>query len=227
MRSFEVVLTYSPETIHPVHEFITQSETVDGERLLHGTVTNDGLDTFLFHVEGDPEAYAEALDATTAIERYDITEISETSFYAYLEHEAPEIDESLLTAFSRSGVIVVPPVEFRADRTARLRIVGDASALQALLSEVPDGIATDVTQIVEYAGEPSTLLSTLSDRQLEVITLGVEHGYYEIPRQGSVADIAHEMDCAPGTAAEHLQKAESQLITAIVEQREGTANTDW
>jgi predicted DNA binding protein len=226
MRSFEVVLTYSPETIHPVHEFITESETVDGEQLLHGTVTDDGLDTFLFHVEGNTEAYAEALNATTAIKRYDITEVSETSFYAYLEHEAPEIDESLLTAFSRPGVIVVPPVEFRADHTARLTIVGEASALQALLAEVPGGIATEVTQIVEYAGEPSTLLSTLSARQFEAITTGVELGYYEIPRQGSVADIAHEMNCAPGTAAEHLQKAESQLITAIVEQHEGTASTD-
>jgi len=226
MRSFEVVLTYSPETIHPVHEFITQSDVVDRERLLHGTVTDDGLDTFLFHVEGNAKAYAEALDTTAAIRRYDLTEISETAFYAYLEHEAPEIDESLLTAFSRPGVIVVPPVEFRADGTAHLRIVGDASDFQALLTEIPDGIATEVTRIAEYAGEPSNLLSTLSPRQLEAIIAGVEIGYYEIPRQGSVVDIAQQMNCAPGTAAEHLQKAESQLITTIVAQRKGTADVD-
>jgi len=226
MRSFELVLTYTPETIHPVHEFITQSEAVDSERLLHGTVTDDGLDTFLFHVEGDAEAYAEALDVTTAIKRYDITDISETSFYAYLEHEAPEIDESLLAAFSRPGVIVVPPVEFRADGTARLTMVGDTGEVKALLAEIPDGIATEVTRIVEYAGEPSNLLSTLSLRQLEAIATGVDIGYYEIPRQGSVEDIAQRMDCAPGTAAEHLQKAESQLMTAIIEQRGGATNLD-
>lgn len=226
MRSFEVTLTYSPETIHPVHEFITQSEAVNSERLLHGTVTANGLDTFLFQVEGDAEAYTEALDATAMIERYDITAVSETSFYAYLEHEAPEIDESLFAAFSRPSVIVVPPVEFKADGTARLTIIGDANEFRELLAEIPEGITTEVTQIVEYSGEPSGFLSELSPRQLEAVTTGVKTRYYEVPRQGSVADIAHRMDCAPGTAAEHLQKAESQLITAIIEQREGTANTD-
>ncbi|PSP74609.1 DNA-binding protein [Halobacteriales archaeon QS_3_64_16] len=226
MRSFEIVLAYSSATIHPVHEFITQSEVVDSERLLYGTVTDDGLDTFLFQVKGEAEAYTEALDTTTAVERYDITVIDETSFYAYLEHEAPEIDESLLAAFSRPGVIVVPPVEFRADGTARLTIISDGDELQALLAEIPDGIATEVTRIVEYAGEPSNLLSTLSSRQLEAISIGVDIGYYEIPRQGSVEDIARQMNCAPGTAAEHLQKAESQLLTAIINQREGAANTE-
>lgn len=226
MRSFELILTYSPEAIHPVHEFITQSEAVNNERLLHGTVTDDGLDTFLFHVEGDAEAYTKALDATAVIERYDITAVSETSFYAYLKHEAPEIDESLLAAFLRPGVIVVPPVEFRADGTARLTIIGDANEFRALLAEIPEEVATEVTQIVEYSGEPSGFLSALSPRQLEAITTGVETRYYEVPRQGSVADIAHRMGCAPGTAAEHLQKAESKLITAIIEQREGAANID-
>lgn len=226
MRSFEIILTYSPETIHPVHEFITQSEAVNSERLLHGTVTAAGHDTFLFHVEGDAEAYTEALDATAMVKRYDITTVDETSFYAYLEHEAPEIDESLIAAFSRPSVIVVPPVEFRADGTARLTTIGDANEFRELLTEIPEGISTEVTQIAEYSGEPSDFLSELSPRQLEAITAGVETRYYEVPRQGSITDIAHRLDCAPGTAAEHLQKAESQLITAIIEQREGTTSTN-
>ncbi|MFC7174018.1 helix-turn-helix domain-containing protein [Haloplanus litoreus] len=44
-------------------------------------------------------------------------------------------------------------------------------------------------------------------------------GYYDSPREGSVADVAATLDVAPGTAAEHLRKAEATVMRAAVGRR--------
>lgn len=221
MKSYRVTLSYSEETINPMHEFIGECEDVKQDRLLHGTLTDDGLDTFLFYVEGDRDAYIEAIEQYSAIRTYDVTEINEDSFYIYFEQENPEFDQAVFAAFSRSGVIVVPPVDFSSGGLARLTMLGDPNQVKGALADLPAGVETEVTRISDYEGEPPGVLSSLSDRQLEAITAGVDVGYYEIPRQGSVADVGQQMGCASGTAAEHLQKAESRIITELVDQREG------
>ena len=59
--------------------------------------------------------------------------------------------------------------------------------------------------------------SALSDRQFEATAVAVELGYYETPREATVANVADRIDCAPGTAAEHLRKAEGTLVHRAVE----------
>ena len=63
--------------------------------------------------------------------------------------------------------------------------------------------------------------SALSDRQAEAATAAVDCGYYGTPRERSVADVADRLDCAPGTAAEHLRKAEATLVGRAVEGSRG------
>jgi len=220
MRTFEVTLSYSDEVINPIHEFIGENEDMERDQLLHGTVTDDGRDTFLFYAEGDQDAYAEALENHSATQTYDITTIDDTSFYAYLEQETPEMDRTILAAFSRPGVLVIPPVDFEEGGKAQLTLVGDSSEVQNALAALPSGVETTVTHISEYEGGPPRMLSSLPERQREAITVGVDVGYYEVPRQGSAADVGRRMGCAPGTAAEHLQKAESRIIKAVVDERE-------
>jgi hypothetical protein len=48
----------------------------------------------------------------------------------------------------------------------------------------------------------------------------VEYGYYEEPRLESVADVADELGCSPGTAAEHLRRAEASVMTDVVSGRD-------
>jgi len=59
----------------------------------------------------------------------------------------------------------------------------------------------------------------LTDRQYEAVRAVVDAGYYEEPRSGSLADVAAELDCATGTAAELLRRAESTGMADVV--------TDW
>jgi predicted DNA binding protein len=216
MKYLRCTLRFSESTMHPVHRFIGEHDAVVKDQLLHGNTMDDAWDTFLFHVEGDSDEYASALAATPQIHDYDLTRIDENTFYAYVQQEASEIDKQLFTAFSRSGVIIIPPVSFLDDGTARLTIVGEPDALQSTLAAVPDEIRLDVTQVGEYSRTPETFDPGLTDRQFEAVAAAVETGYYEVPRRGSIADISDELGCASGTASEHLRKAEQKIMETVV-----------
>lgn len=58
--------------------------------------------------------------------------------------------------------------------------------------------------------------SALSERQSEAVTVALDLGYYETPREATVAEVAERLDCAPGTAAEHLRKAEAALVRRVI-----------
>lgn len=250
MKYIRCTLRFSESTIHPVHQFIEKHDAMVKDQLLHGNITHEEWDTFLFYGEGDANAYAAALARTPQIIEYEVTRIdtSETehgdktipkngdrnqtgeiyecrgdsttnsstgSFYAYVKQEPSDMDAQLFDAFTRSGVIVVPPIDFLGDGTAHLTVVGEPDALQSSLAAVPDGVRLSVDRIGEYDGQ-AAFDPGLTDRQFEAIVAAVETGYYEVPREGSVAAIARKLGCASGTASEHLRKAEREIMESVV-----------
>lgn len=60
-------------------------------------------------------------------------------------------------------------------------------------------------------------LSRLTDRQQEILRLAYDMGYYEVPRTASSADIGTRISLDPSTVAEHLQRAERNLLRSILE----------
>jgi len=60
----------------------------------------------------------------------------------------------------------------------------------------------------------------LTDRQHEALRIAYELGYFDIPRQASLEDVAAELDIAPSSVSERLRRAQTQLI-------EETVATTW
>lgn len=56
----------------------------------------------------------------------------------------------------------------------------------------------------------------LTERQLEVLQTALRIGYYDIPREASMQDIASELECHDSTVAEHLQRAERNLVATVL-----------
>lgn len=59
------------------------------------------------------------------------------------------------------------------------------------------------------------LVSTLTQRQIEVMVAALNHGYYDIPRSSSVSEIAAHLGLSASTVQEHLSKAEMKLAKAL------------
>lgn len=219
MKYLHLSLRFDGEAIHPVHEFIDRHEAVERDLLLAGNTATEGWDTLLFYVEGEQAPYREALDATDRVVEYELTEPDDGGFYAYLKQEDDPLDASLFEAFSRTGLVLVPPVEFVDRGRANLTVLGDPDALQELLDGLPESVTATVERIGEYDERRSVFDPGLTARQREAVAAAVDAGYYEVPRTGAIDDVADALGCATGTADEHLRKAEQAVMRELVSRR--------
>lgn len=209
MKSLRLAVEHTAETIHPMHAFVCASPAVEREVLLEGR-TEDGVRTLLFYVEGDPAAYEAALEARESLLEYDVRpDESEDGFFLYVRAPSDEDDQLLAAAFQRETVVVLRPIEFRADRTMRLTLVGHGDALQGVLADLPDDLGVTVLSVGTHARamEPG-----LSDRQRDAVEAAWRVGYYEVPREGDVEAVAAELDCAVSTASVLLRRAQRHLV---------------
>jgi len=69
-------------------------------------------------------------------------------------------------------------------------------------------------------GESAPPGDGLTDRQHEALRIAYERGYFDIPRQASLEDVAEELGITPSSVSERLRRAQTQLI-------EETIATTW
>ncbi|QIO25272.1 helix-turn-helix domain-containing protein [Haloarcula sp. JP-L23] len=76
------------------------------------------------------------------------------------------------------------------------------------------GLNVLLERLTDYRG-PTSYLDALTDRQREIVQTAYSMGYYDVPREASTDDVAHEVDLDPSTVAEHLQRAEHNLLSQL------------
>lgn len=220
MKYLRIELQYPPDLIHPMHRLVDESNAVDRDVLVNGTVLDEQNDTFLFYVEGDIDVYTDALQSVDRIQEFAVTQIDETGYYVFLTQRRDTVDEAMFAPLQQSGVVVVPPIDFRPDGIAHLTLIGRGETLRDALADLPDRIETTVLQIGEYDWRQDLFDPGLTDRQFDALAAAVESGYYESPRAATVEEVAERIDASPSTASEHLRKAEAAMMTAFIELRE-------
>ncbi|WP_435358898.1 helix-turn-helix domain-containing protein [Haloarchaeobius sp. DFWS5] len=218
MRYLDVRLRQPAEMLHPMQTFIREEDAVEYEELrAWNVVPGRGVEYELFYVVADLAAYRTAIDTVDSIRWYDITEVDDDSFYVYVCQETRDADAAWREAFTALNLIVVPPVRYDAEAAMRMTVVGAASDLQAMLDGLPETIEVEVKEIGEFDSRFQRLAGAMTDRQREAVEVAVDLGYYDVPRAASLEAVAHELDCAPSTASNHLRKAESRVLRRVVD----------
>lgn len=112
-------------------------------------------------------------------------------------------------AMGDSGV--VPPFPLRlADGWLSGELVTSRSQLAAFRTELEAaGIPYEV-ELVESEREAEA--SGLTDRQHEAVEAAVAAGYYEVPRECTLADVAADLNVDPSVASRLLRRAESRVM---------------
>ncbi len=77
------------------------------------------------------------------------------------------------------------------------------------------GVNVNLKQLRGYRVEAEPL-DALTERQREIVETAFEAGYYDVPRRASTEDIAAEFGLDTSTISEHLQRAERNLIGAVL-----------
>lgn len=87
----------------------------------------------------------------------------------------------------------------------------DASACYDDLSE--RGVSVDVVRLQDLTAVTSQQLG-LTPEQYETLVAAVEHGYFEIPREVSMQDLADELGVSHQALSERLRRAYETLVTS-------------
>jgi len=216
MKYLKLSLGPTERAIHPIDRFLAGHAAISREALLHVDARTDGTTVLLYRVTGNGEAFADALDDQPTVYDHDVVDLAGNGYHAFVQAEAAEEGGVLLDVAHDHTLIVDTPLEFT-DDGLQATLVGTHDNLRAALGSIPDTIEFSVETAGTYVPGSEDLLSPLTDRQLEVFETAVEEGYYDVPRQATHKDIAENLGCAPSTVDEHLRKAESRVVTSLIQ----------
>lgn len=99
------------------------------------------------------------------------------------------------------------------DRGTLIELVGDQGTISETLQEYEAaGVSPELEGLGDYEG-PERALDSLTERQRETLQVAYDMGFYEVPRTVSTEDVAAELGLDSSTVAEHLQRAERNLLS--------------
>ena len=148
------------------------------------------------------------LDAT-------LSPIDDDSFYVYVCQETRESDELWRRPFDERNLVLVPPVVYDGEGVG-ITVVGASEDLQALIEDIPDRIEVTIEEISNYDRRHATIAAGVTDRQFEAVSVAVELGYYTVPREVDLGDVADALGCAERTVSNLLRMAEASVMRRLV-----------
>jgi hypothetical protein len=95
-------------------------------------------------------------------------------------------------------------------------LVGPQESLTQIVDGTTEtGVSMELCALSDYRGSRD-VLESLTDRQHEIVRTAYEMGHYEVPRSVTTAEVAKEFDLDRSSVSEHLQRAERNLLSAIL-----------
>lgn len=215
MRYVRVNFAFPPPVRHPMHGFLDEGDDWRTELLTWRRLPDETLAT-LFRVVAPRDRYLERLRSVDSIDRFE-TAPGDDSFYLMAYERLGGPLERFLGAFDDTDFLSVPPIVYRSGGRLSFGLIGPSDQLRGALSAVPDPIDVEIERIGTYGGGRRLAGVDLTERQREALRAGRRVGYYDVPRTGSVADVAEAIDCSSSTAGAHLRKAEATLVDAFLD----------
>jgi predicted DNA binding protein len=223
MRYVDLRLHLPDRLLHPMQAFIREEDAVRYEEMLTWRVRPDeDVEYALYYVEADMERYQDAVRTIETVVDCRITSIDESSAHVWVCEETRPETRAWRGAFADRQLIVVPPIRFDDAAVMGMTIVGDGEDIHETLESVPPAVDVTVNEIGTYDRRGGTLAGTLTDRQLAAASTALQLGYYEVPRDTTLGDVAAELECAESTASVLLRRAERRILSQLLERYGGT-----
>ena len=197
-----------------VYRVLSSAPYLDRVVGLHWNFSGDRIG-MLLRMEGDIDAFRGEIRRIPDVIEFEVTPSGDGRFYAYLQDEVGETSRRLFETFTRSGLLVGPPLVYGGDGSTTLSVVGPIDEIRSAVAAVPAPFEVSIHEVSGMGATPGLARTLLSERQREAIETAVDVGYYDVPREGSHEAIATRMGCASSTAAEHLRKAESKILRTM------------
>lgn len=216
MRYATVVLD-PDDGFHPNYRAYTERASVTRELIHRIHLVDDGTVVGLYQLWGNLDKVKEELDAQPQVIQYDVAGTEAGSGFVYEHTNATGATTSLLSLLRESELVLDPPLEFTRDGALRVTVLGEGTALHRAFAAASEIVEIHLEKTGEYRPEGHDLASLLTDRQHQILTIAVAKGYYEVPRETTISDIAEEVGLSQATVGEHLQKIEATVLSRLVQ----------
>jgi len=227
MKYLDIRIHLPDRMLHPMQEFIRESDAVRYEEMLAWRVRPDrDIEYALYYVEADLERYRTAVRGIETVIDYRVTPIDDASAHVWVCEETRPETRAWRDAFADRQLIVIPPIRFDDTAEMSLTIVGDGNDIHTTLENVPTEVDVTVNEIGTYDRRGGTVVGTLTDRQLAAVSTALQLGYYEIPREGTLDDVATELGCAESTASVLLRRAERRILSRSLDRYGGRRRSE-
>ena len=219
VKHLQVTVHVDQDQAPEFFELLADSPAISEARLVDWSMTADEQATLLYTVDGDPASFAGRAADTAGIDSVELSDTAHGKTYVLVVMRPLEtpLFAAIQRASARAGIIVRKPIVYR-NGTMSARVVGDAGALQHALEAAPSSVDVRIDEVGRFQADADDPVARLSDRQREAVTVALELGYYNQPRGATHEDVAVELDCAPQTASDHLQKAEANIVRAVLDE---------
>lgn len=227
MKYLDVEIRLPDRLLHPMAAFVRETEAVEYEEMLAWNVQpSRGIRQVLFYVEAAVERYRERVATVEPVQSFRIEPVDESSLHVWAREEIRPEDEAWQSAFAGRQLVVVPPVQFDADAAMRMTVVGDGEDMGAVLDGLPASVGVTVHEIGSYDRRGGTVAGALTDRQREAVVTARAVGYYDVPREATLEDVAAALECAESTASVLLRRAERDVFARVLDRYGGRAGTE-
>jgi len=181
--------------------------------LLDVEVLSCERDSGVVRIRVRDEVDEQRLEAVDTIEWWERV-VSEAGNYVYLV----ELDVRTDVGWTDTDGDSLPRTE-RIDVTDEgptITCVGSQEQIGALVERADaNGIDAALMRLRDYRPR-ETPVEMLTARQQEVLETAFDRGYYDVPRSAPTAEIAAELDLDDSTVSEHLQRAERNVLAAVL-----------
>mgnify|MGYP000415732930 CR=1 FL=1 len=119
------------------------------------------------------------------------------------------------------------PIDRYVAEGGHLRLVfhaPDFETLQTIVAELRERFPdVDIQRLIRAPTEGAVRDTVfvdrgrLTDRQLEILRLAYDRGYFDRPRGANATELADELDITPSTLTEHLHTAQRKLLGDVFE----------
>jgi predicted DNA binding protein len=158
------------------------------------------------------------IDSSEGVTEFDILQQHDNTALIQFETTRP----LLLFSIQEAGIPLEMPFLI-ASGEAEWELTASQHRLSELGTQLEQFDIPYTVNEVQQHTEPEQLLT---DRQLRLLAVATEHGYYDTPRQCSLTELATELSIAKSTCSETLHRAEGKVIKQFIgRQADATVET--
>jgi len=155
----------------------------------------------------------DALSALGYVDHWTHVAEADDSHLYVIAFTAPDLPESMSETADDLVGTCEPDLD---DHGATISLAGSQDDISEAIREYQRvGASPDLRRLGGHQGRDRPA-DELTERQREVIETAWRMGYYEVPKEVSSKEVADELDLDSSTVAEHLQRAERNLLGQLL-----------